>query len=247
MSASEAVDAAVIAQQQGKEAIRYDPGRPEPLAHGPHGRRRHRRRPRRVGGRGAAGAEGHAVTLFERDTFPRFHIGESLISHTYHVIKRLGLLDAMKASHFTKKHSVQFVSQHGRLSEPFYFAEHEPHESSQTWQVRRSEFDHMLLDNALNHGVAVHEQTRVLEILFDGPRATGVRVRAADGTEREIRSAVVVDASGQSSLIPHKLGLREWDQVLKKAAVWTYWKGAYRDAGRDAGATIVLQTAGKAG
>jgi geranylgeranyl reductase family protein len=191
--------------------------------------------------------KGHSVTLFERDKFPRFHIGESLIPHTYHVLQRLGLLDAMRASHFTKKHSVQFVSERGRLSEPFYFAEHEPHESSQTWQVRRSEFDQMLLENARSHGVEVHEQARVLEVLFEDQRAVGVRVRLADGTEQAVRAKVVVDASGQSSLILHKLGLREWDPVLRKAAVWTYWKGAYRDTGRDAGATIVLQTQGKAG
>jgi flavin-dependent dehydrogenase len=191
--------------------------------------------------------KGYAVTLFERDKFPRFHIGESLIPHTYDVIKRLGLLDTMKQSHFTKKYSVQFVSQHGRLSEPFHFDQHDPSERSQTWQVRRSEFDEMLLDNARRHGVSVFEETRVLEILFDGTRATGVRIRGTDGVEREVRAKVVIDASGQSSLILHKLGLREWDPALRKAAVWTYWKGAKRAEGKDGGATLVLQTAGKAG
>jgi geranylgeranyl reductase family protein len=191
--------------------------------------------------------KGYAVTLFERDTFPRFHIGESLIPHTYDVIRRLGLLDAMRQSHFTKKYSVQFVSQHGRLSEPFHFDQHDPSKRSQTWQVRRSEFDQMLLDNARRHGASVFEETRVLEILFDGTRAVGVRVRGTDGVEREVRAKVVVDASGQSSLILHKLGLREWDPVLKKAAVWTYWKGARREPGNDGGATLVLQTQGKAG
>ena len=57
--------------------------------------------------------KGYAVELFERDHFPRFHIGESLIPYTYHVIEKLGLLDKMKGSHFTKKHSVQFVSEYG--------------------------------------------------------------------------------------------------------------------------------------
>ncbi|MFO0847468.1 MAG: NAD(P)/FAD-dependent oxidoreductase [Gemmataceae bacterium] len=191
--------------------------------------------------------KGYKVELFERDHFPRFHIGESLIPHTYHVLKRLNLLDKMKGSHFTKKYSVQFVSQHGKLSEPFYFTDHDPHERSQTWQVRRSEFDHMLLDNARAHGVTVHEGARVLEVLFEGKRAVGVRVKPEDGPEREVRAKVVVDAGGQSALLIDRLGLREWDPVLKKAGVWTYWKGAYRDQGKDAGATIVLQTAGKKG
>ena len=116
---------------------------------------------------------GYKVKLFERDRFPRFHIGESLIPETYWVLKRLNMLEKMKGSHFIKKYSVQFISEHGKLSEPFYFAEHEPHESSQTWQVRRSEFDKMMLDNAREHGVNVHEGVRVLEVLFDGDRAVG--------------------------------------------------------------------------
>lgn len=191
--------------------------------------------------------QGHRVTLFEREHFPRFHIGESLIPQTYHVIKRLGLLPKMQKSHYIKKYSVQFVTEHGKISEPFYFCEHKPEESSQTWQVRRSEFDHMLLENAKETGVTVHEGTRVLEVLFEGKRAVGVRVKFEDGSEQEYRSKVVVDASGQSSLIIGRLNLREWDPVLKKAAIWTYWKGAFRDTGRDEGATIVLQTAGKKG
>ena len=191
--------------------------------------------------------KGYRVELFEREHFPRFHIGESLIPQTYWVLKRLNMLEKMKASHFVKKYSVQFVNQHGKLSEPFYFGDHKPHESSQTWQVRRSDFDHMMIDNAREHGVQVHEGARVLEVLFEGQRAVGVRVRLEDGKEREVRAKVVVDASGQSSMIMDRLGLREWDPVLKKAALWTYWKGAFRDVGRDEGATVVIQTQGKTG
>jgi flavin-dependent dehydrogenase len=191
--------------------------------------------------------KGHRVVLLERDHFPRFHIGESLIPETYWTLKRLNMLDKMKQSHFVKKHSVQFVGQSGRLSEPFYFLDHKPHECSQTWQVLRSEFDQMMLDNAREHGVEVHEGVRVLEVLFEGQRAVGVKFSTEDGTVREIRAQVVVDASGQSTMIAGRLGLREWDSNLRKGAVWTYWKGAYRDKGRDEGATIVLQTQGKKG
>jgi flavin-dependent dehydrogenase len=191
--------------------------------------------------------KGYGVDLFEREHFPRFHIGESLIPQTYWVLKRLNMLDKLRGSHFVKKYSVQFINAQGRLSEPFYFIKHRPHESSQTWQVRRSEFDHIMLNNAREHGVRVHEGVRVLEVLFEGQRAVGVRILEEDGREREVRAKVVVDASGQSSVLMDRLKLRQWDPVLKKGALWTYWKGAQRDTGQDEGATLVIQTKAKQG
>ena len=191
--------------------------------------------------------QGHSVQLLEREYFPRYHIGESLIPETFWVLERLGMLEKLRGSRFVNKHSVQFVSEHGRLSEPFYFADHKPHESSRTWQVLRQDFDMMMLDNARQHGVDVHEGVRVLEVLFEEGRAVGVRAVDEAGVVREIRCRVVVDAAGQSCMIQDRLGLREWDPVLKKAAIWTYWKGAHRDSGRDEGATMVMQTQGRQG
>src|SRR5688572_24214910 len=127
---------------------------------------------------------GVQVDLFERERFPRFHIGESLIPETYWVLKRLNMLDKMKASHFIKKHSVQFVNASGKLSTPFYFRENKPHECSQTWQVVRSEFDQMLLDNAAEHGVHVHQGVRVLDVLFEGERAVGVEISDGQNTRQ---------------------------------------------------------------
>jgi flavin-dependent dehydrogenase len=141
---------------------------------------------------------------------------------------------------------VQFVNASCKQSAPFYFWDNKPHECSQTWQVVRSEFDQMLLENARQHGVEAHEGARVLDVLFDGPRAVGVKVQT-DGRVREVRSRVVVDASGQSGLLQNKFKLRLWDPVLNKGAIWTYWEGAYRDVGRDEGATIVIQTPNKQG
>jgi flavin-dependent dehydrogenase len=191
--------------------------------------------------------KGYKVQLLEREHFPRYHIGESLIPETYWVLERLGMLPKLKGSRFVNKHSVQFVSEHGKLSEPFYFYDHKPQEASQTWQVYRQDFDLMMLNNARDHGVDVHEGVRVLDVIFEDERAVGVRTVDEAGNHREIRCQVVVDAAGQSCLIQDRLGLRQWDPVLKKAAVWTYWKGAYRDQGRDEGATIVMQTKGKKG
>src|SRR5262252_5624227 len=205
---------------------------------------------------------GCRVELFERDRFPRFHIGESLIPETYWVLKRLDMLPKMQRSHFVKKYSVQFVNAGGKLSAPFYFWDNKPHECSQTWQVVRSEFDQMMLDNAREHGVDVHEGVRVVDVRFEpdpsiplgaGPsspdgegRAVGVTIQE-NGARRDIAATVVVDASGQAGLIQNRLRLRIWDPILNKGAIWTYWKGAYRDSGRDEGATMVLQTASKNG
>jgi flavin-dependent dehydrogenase len=190
---------------------------------------------------------GVKVVLYERERFPRFHIGESLIPETYWVFKRLKMLDKMKASAFVKKFSVQFVSAAGKLSAPFYFHDNKPHECSQTWQVIRSQFDLMMLQNAEEQGVEVHQATRVLEVLFDGDRAVGVRIQREDGTKEDIRAKVVVDASGQSTMLQNRFKLRLWDPVLNKGAIWTYWEGAYRDNGRDEGATMVIQTPNKQG
>jgi flavin-dependent dehydrogenase len=191
--------------------------------------------------------QGVRVELFERERFPRFHIGESLIPETYWVLKRLNMLPKMQQSQFVKKYSVQFVNASGKLSAPFYFWDNKPHECSQTWQVVRSEFDQMMLENAREHGVTAHEGVRVFDLVWENDRAVGVTIRQEDGKMREARAKVVVDASGQTGLIQNRLRLRVWDPTLNKGAIWTYWEGAYRDSGRDEGATMVLQTAKKNG
>jgi flavin-dependent dehydrogenase len=190
---------------------------------------------------------GLKVKLYERERFPRFHIGESLIPETYWVLQRIGMLEKMKASPFIKKYSVQFVNAEGKESAPFYFHDNKPHECSQTWQVIRSEFDQMMLNNAREHGVDVIQPGRVLEILFDGDRAVGVRVQREGGAEETVHAKVVVDASGQSTMLQNRFKLRLWDPVLNKGAIWSYWRGAFRDSGRDEGATVVIQTTNKKG
>jgi len=190
---------------------------------------------------------GRRVALFERDRFPRFHVGESLIPECYWTLGRLDMLGKMRGSGFTEKHSVQFVNEHGTLSAPFYFADHKQHDSSRTWQVTRSEFDVMMLENAREKGVEVFEGTRVLEVTFDGTRATGVTVQQEGVAAVSVTADVVVDASGQSAMISARLGNRQWDTELKKAAVWSYWRAAERGEGKDEGATTVLQLDQKQG
>src|SRR5512133_1068616 len=101
--------------------------------------------------------QGMRVLVLEREKFPRYHIGESLLPFTCYPLKRLGLLDRMRQSEFVKKYSVQFVSPSGKASQPFYFSTRYEMDVAQTWQVLRSEFDQMLMQNARAKGATVLE------------------------------------------------------------------------------------------
>src|SRR5712691_10346407 len=89
---------------------------------------------------------GHRVLVLEREKFPRYHIGESLLPFTFYPLQRLGLVDRMRQSAFVKKYSVQFVSPSGKSSQPFYFSTRYQPDVAQTWQVLRSELDQMLME-----------------------------------------------------------------------------------------------------
>lgn len=185
--------------------------------------------------------QGHFCLVLEATGFPRYHIGESLIPHTYGTLDRLGLLPKLKASHFPVKQSVRFVSETGEHADPFYFSETIAGDGARTWQVLRSEFDQMCLDNARDAGCAVSMFTRCKEVVFDeSGRATGVMVRAADGSEHRIASRVVIDASGRSTIIGTQLGLKGDVPGLQKASIWGYYRGGRRQTGRDAGETTVF-------
>lgn len=184
---------------------------------------------------------GHRTLILERTSFPRFHVGESLIPETYWTLERLGLIEKLKASSFPKKYSVQFFAETGKPSAPFYFDDYIPADSSRTWQVWRGDFDEMLLNNAAQKGATVVTEAQVLDVLFDNDRAVGVKVKTPAG-EQTIASRVIVDATGQSAFLATRLGLKQPDPKLKKGAIWTYFKHARRDPGRDEGATLILQT-----
>jgi flavin-dependent dehydrogenase len=187
---------------------------------------------------------GHSTLLIERERFPRDHIGESLMPETYWTLKRLGVLEQMKQSDFVKKVSIQFVSGGGRESQPFFFDQHDPRECSQTWQVERARFDQMLFDNAATKGAECVDGTRVLDVVFDGDRVIGVRIQAG-GKVESVSARVVADATGQSTLLANKLGLRESIPELRKSAIWTYYVGAERAEGPHGGATVILHTESK--
>src|SRR5215467_13705375 len=148
---------------------------------------------------------GYRVLLLERDVEPRRKVGESLMPETYWVFERLGVLPALRTGLFTPKTGVQFVSSSGKESSPFVFTRHDPRECGRTWHVERTKFDPFLLENAAKKGVEVHRGARVLDVVFEGDRAVGVKVAgdgaSADKTSNVIRAKVVVDATGQAGLL----------------------------------------------
>lgn len=185
-------------------------------------------------------AKGRRVLVLEKEKFPRYHVGESLMPFCYHTLNRLGVIDDIEACGYPAKYSVQFASEDGRISAPFYFFEHLDHPCTKTWQVERSEFDKMLLDNAAAKGAEIREETAVRQLLKDdNGTVIGVRAESKDGTRYDALSKVVIDASGRDCFVSSKEGWRKRDPKLNKVAIWTNFKGAKRDPGLDAGATTV--------
>lgn len=186
--------------------------------------------------------EGRSVVLFEKERFPRHHIGESLMTDTYFTFERMGLLEKLKSSPFVRKYSVQFANPAGKESRPFYFFEALHHESAVTWQVTRAQFDLMLIEHAADQGADVFQETQIKRVLFDGERAYGVEALMKDGSVVEVKAPVVVDATGQSAMLSNKFGWRVRDPKLKKAVLYSYFKGAHREPDLNGGATLVLRT-----
>jgi len=184
---------------------------------------------------------GHKVLVIEREKFPRYHVGESLIPFTFGPLERLGLIPTMKKSHFMKKFSVSFVQPDGRRSQPFYFFNRYDRETvAQTWQVLRSEFDQMLMDHARSKGAEVREETTVTQLLKDdNGKVIGVEVQNNDGSKEQLLAKLVIDASGKEAFASNRLGWRVGDPYLNKVAVWTYYKGSKRESGVDEGATTI--------
>jgi flavin-dependent dehydrogenase len=184
---------------------------------------------------------GHKVLVLEREKFPRYHIGESLIPFTYGPLERLGVIPKMKSSGFTKKFSVSFVQPDGRKSVPFYFhTRYDVNTIAQTWQVTRAEFDVMMLDNAREKGAEVREETTVTKLLKnDSGRVIGVEIQDREGRRQPLFAKLVVDASGKEAFASNREGWRVGDPYLNKVAVWTYYKGSKRESGMDEGSTTI--------
>ena len=187
---------------------------------------------------------GRRVLVVERERFPRYKVGESLLPYCYFPLERIGMIEKLRASSFVKKYSVQFASVDGRISAPFYFFQHLDHEASQTWQVVRSEFDQMMLDNAVEKGARVMMGVTAKRLLMEGGRCAGLVVEQ-DGKRFPIRAPVTMDCGGRHGFAATELRWLRRDPRLNKVAIWTYYRGAKRDQGYDEGATTVAYLPGK--
>ena len=171
--------------------------------------------------------QGIDVLLLERDRFPRHHVGESLLPASVPVLEELGVLPAVQEAGFLPKWGATMVW--GRESTPWswYFRETNqkyPH----SYQVWRPQFDQLLLDNSRTNGVEVREGHRVVDVIYQDGRATGVRYHTEDGVEGTVDARFVVDASGQSGLLSHKFGSRQWGPFFRNLSVYGYFSGAGR-------------------
>ena len=177
---------------------------------------------------------GHAVTLLEREHFPRYHIGESLLSATLPLLEELGVREKVEAAGFIKKPGGTFVW--GCDSEPwqFYFRD-DPGGEPYAFQVLRSDFDTILLRHAQSLGADVREGARVVSVDRSGAQENVVRAFDDSGGSIEVQTRFVVDASGQSGLLSRREGWRQMDPFLKNLALFAYFDDVETLTGGQAG------------
>ncbi|GLU48165.1 NAD(P)/FAD-dependent oxidoreductase [Nocardiopsis ansamitocini] len=188
-----------------------------------------------VGG-GPAGAvcatllarEGASVTLLERDEFPRFHIGESMLPYMVGLLERLDLLDAVQAQGYVIKRGGEFIDPTGtKFFSPGVFradfSKQGEGRHAETFQVERAHFDRVLIEQAKRAGARVLHGAQVTGFLEEGERLTGVRYRHRD-TPHELQARYVVDASGRSGRIAQRFGLRKTIDELRMVAVFRHYE-----------------------
>lgn len=179
--------------------------------------------------------QGHDVVVLEREKFPRYHVGESLVPGVMPVIERLGLLERMEGLNFQRKHGISLLWGSERELWTVYFNEGGPYEYA--YEVKRAEFDNLLLTRARELGAMVIEEASVLQVVLDGrERAVGAQYRRGrNGRPETIAARYVVDATGQGKLMARRENLLTWHEDLRNVAVWTYFQGGTQLEGRDRG------------
>jgi flavin-dependent dehydrogenase len=177
---------------------------------------------------------GHRVTLFERDVFPRFHIGESLLASVNDALSAIGADDLVRQADFPRKWGATFMLADGSVERYADFGVAPGVKRPQTWQVPRATFDNLLLRHAAQSGVDVRERHRIVEVAFDDESVTAT-VQAEEGGRQQVRARAIVDASGRGGLLSRKFNLRVDEPRLANVAVFSHYAGVLRQQGRRAG------------
>jgi flavin-dependent dehydrogenase len=176
---------------------------------------------------------GYRVKLLEKARHPRFHIGESLLPANLPLLERLGVAEQVRAIGM-EKWGAEFVSPWDGRRQEFQFANAWDKSLPLAYQVRRSEFDEILLRRAGALGAEVIEECRARDVEFGAEGAT-VHAEHADGRRESIRATTVVDASGRDTLLGNRLAQKQRNKKHDSAAMYAHFKGARRDPGRREG------------
>ncbi|MFC3456282.1 NAD(P)/FAD-dependent oxidoreductase [Amycolatopsis speibonae] len=172
---------------------------------------------------------GHSVAVLERQEFPRFHIGESMLPYMIGLLERLDLVDAVGKQGYVVKRGGEFIDPTGTkfITPGVYradFSKQGEGRHSETFQVERAHFDQVLLEKARANGAEVITGAAVRELVMTGDRITGVRYRH-DGGEHEVSASFVVDASGRAGTIANRFGLRKTTDDLRMVAIFRHYEG----------------------
>jgi flavin-dependent dehydrogenase len=168
---------------------------------------------------------GHSVVLFERDTFPRFHIGESLLSTANDAFAALGVTERIARAGFPEKWGARLLTHDGQSGRGVNFADVREVMRPQTYQVPRAELDRILMERARELGVDVREGYRVMACEFAADAAT---LDFAGEQAGRVRVRAIVDATGRQGLIAKKYGLRTDEPLLANIAVFSHYKNVPR-------------------
>lgn len=177
---------------------------------------------------------GRRVVLIERDQFPRFHIGESLLASVNDALAAIGAQEVIRKAGFPHKWGATFLTADGAIERYADFGAAPAVPAPQTYQVERSVFDHLLLQHAAASGTDVRQRTQVLDVVFDAHGVTAA-TRDAGGTHTQLRAKCIVDASGRSTLLSRKFDLRIAEPKLANVAVFSHYSRVPRPEGRRAG------------
>lgn len=179
---------------------------------------------------------GHRVLLLEKAHHPRFHIGESLLPANLRLFEQLGIADSIRAIGMTKL-AAEFVSpQHGNRIQRFLFARARDKSMPGAYQVRRSEFDEILLRNAAAHGATVVEGCRVRDVDFSGDDSGAiVHAQHDDGRQYQCRARFIADGSGRDTLLANRFRSKRRSEKHNSCAIYGHFRGAQRNEGADEG------------